>query len=169
VPSHAGEVIDVAPLTRTARLHQASPVFSVATLDLGSWLAGPDWRPVEALPRLGYGGLVVHRRRFVLKPEQVKSSAGLGPALAQVSGLEIEALPRFMFMRVESEPKPILIDWWSGVATALALWSLGRGETLTLSEMWPGPEQCWLRGPGGHHTSELRTVMVRDAGGWSAG
>jgi len=170
VPSHAGEepdvvdvpdMIDVAPLTRTARLHQASPVFSVATLDLGSWLAGADWRPVEALPRLSYGGLVVHRRRFVLKPDEVKSAGDVAGVLARISGLPVEALPRFMFMRVESEPKPILIDWWSGISMALALWSLGRGETLTLSEMWPAPEQCWLRGPGGHYTSELRTVMWR--------
>ncbi len=179
VPSHMNEIadvpnvanvvdvanmIDVAPLTRTARLHQASPVYSVATLDLGSWLAGPDWRPVEALPRLSYGGLVVHRRRFVLKPDEVKSAGDVAGALARVSGLAVEHVPRFMFMRVESEPKPILIDWWSGISMALALWSLGRGETLTLSEMWPAPEQCWLRGPGGHYTSELRTVMVRRGG-----
>jgi len=164
VPSHAGEVLDVAPLTRTARLHQASPVYSVATLDLGAWLAGADWRPVEALPRLSYGGLVVHRRRFVLKPGEVKSAGEIAGALARVSGLPIGDVPRFMFMRMESEPKPILIDWWSGISMALALWSLGRGETLTLSEMWPSPEQCWLLGPGGHYTSELRTVMVRGPG-----
>ena len=51
--------------------------------------------------------------------------------------------------------------WLPFLATELALWSLGRGETLELSEMSPAPAQCWLRSPLGHHTAELRTVLVR--------
>lgn len=157
VPTHAGETLGVVPMTRTARLHQAAPTFPLSCPDLGRFLAGPDWRPLEALPRLALGDLVVHRRRYRLTPadltridrEDVRAYFG-------------EGAPRFMFARMASEPKPILIDWGSALSTELALWALGRGEALELSEMWPDPDGCWLRSPAGHHTAELRTVIVRD-------
>lgn len=162
VRSHAGEDLEVAPITRTARVWLASPVWSVATMDLGAWLAS-GWRPIENMPRLSYEGLVVHRRKFAVKPEDVQGEgvAAVQAAIARRAGVAIEDLPRFMFLRVESEPKPILVDWESEVGSAVALWSLGRGESLSLSEMLPAPEQCWLEGPEGRHTAELRTVMVR--------
>lgn len=158
VINHAGHDLEVAPITRSARLWQASPVWSAGTLDLGDWL-GAKWRPIEQIPRLAYGGLIVHRHRFRAEPDDLKTD--LLAAIASRSSVPIEALPRFMFMRVESEPKPILIDWHSAIGRGLAEWSLGRGEALTLSEMLPGPGALWLRGPDGSHTAELRTVMTR--------
>jgi len=163
VPSHADTpvALDVVPLTRTARLHQAAPVFPLSCPDLGDFLAGPDWRPKLALPRLAFGDLIVHRRRFELTPADLPllSKGGVRTHLARVAG--IATAPRFMFARMGSEPKPILLDWGSALATELAFWSLNRGETLELSEMLPAPEDCWLRSPLGHHTSELRTVIIR--------
>lgn len=158
VPSHAGDLLEVAPITRSARLWQASPVWSAGVMDFGAWLAG-DGLTLEALPRLAYGGLFVHRKHFRAEPADLKT--GLFEAMASRSGVSVEALPRFMFMRVESEPKPILIDWRSAIGRGLAEWSLGRGETLKLSEMYPAPDECWLRGPEGRHTAEMRMVMVR--------
>jgi hypothetical protein len=160
VMAHDGRLLRVAPMTRTARLHQASPTFAVPVLDFGSWLAGPDWRPRESLPRVLYGGLIVHRRRFRLSPEAC-AKMPQAPPYEVLSALYGAGLPRFMFMRVPSEPKPILVDWQSELATELAKWSLTRGETLELSEMLPAPDECWLEGPGGHYTSELRAVIVR--------
>ena len=158
VPTHAGDTLGVVPLTRTARTHQAAPVFPLSCPDLGRFLAGPDWRPLEALPRLSFGDLVVHRKRYRLTPANL-------PALC---GKDVRAhfgpdAPRFMFARMASEPKPILIDWASALSTELALWALGRGETLELSEMLPDPDGCWLRSASGRHTAELRTVMFRSA------
>ena len=161
VPAHDGTLLAVAPLTRTARLALASPVFPLHLQDFGDLLAGPDWRSKTALPRLAIGPLVVHRRRY-----QLTASDLLHPdepplqALARRHGLPLAALPRFMFVRVASEPKPILLDWDSALATQLAHWSLARGETLELSEMLPGPDALWLRSPEGHHTAELRTVLT---------
>lgn len=160
VRTHAGHDLEVAPITRSARLWQASPVWSAGTLDLGEWLAA-KWRPLEQIPRLAYGGLIVHRQRFRAEPGDLKAEAGLLASIAARSAVPAEALPRFMFTRVESEPKPILIDWQSTIGRGLAEWSLGRGEALTLSEMLPGPSELWLRGPDGTHTAELRTVMAR--------
>lgn len=161
VPSHAGATLGVVPLTRTARIHQAAPVFPLSCPDLGRFLAGPDWRALESLPRLAFGELLVHRRRFQLTPSDLPalSKDAVRPHLAARAG--IATAPRFMFARMGSEPKPILIDWGSALATELAMWSLARGETLELSEMSPAPEQCWLRSGDGHHTAELRTVLVR--------
>ncbi len=161
VPSHAGAQLGVAPLTRTARLHQASPVFPLACPDLGAWLAGSDWRPLEAIPRLSYGALIVHRRRFRLDPgDRAEVDAGRArELLASRAGLT--RAPRFMFAHMPSEPKPILIDWGSALATELAAWALGRGETLALSEMLPDPDGLWLRSAAGRHTAELRTVLTR--------
>lgn len=166
VPSHAGGLLDVAPLTRTARLHQASPVFPLSVPDLAELLAAPDWRSRDALPRLAFGPLIVHRRRFRLEPADlgaIGDGADAGQRarelLARRAG--IAEAPRFMFARMASEPKPILIDWGSAIATGLARWSLGRDEALELSEMLPAPDECWLRSNGGTHTAELRTVLVR--------
>ena len=162
VPSHDGTLLDVAPLTRTARLHQASPVFPLSAPDVAAFLAGPDWRPKASLPRLSFGGLIVHRRHFHLAPDDLPAIADGAAARALLAGRAgIAEAPRFMFARMASEPKPILIDWGSAIATELARWSLGRGEALELSEMLPAPEQCWLRSPVGHHTAELRTVLFR--------
>jgi len=161
VPSHTGDLLDVVPLTRTARIHQAAAVFPLSCPDLGRFLAGPDWRAFESLPRLAFGDLVVHRRRFELTPADLPSLSkdAVRTYLAAKAGIAVA--PRFMFARMGSEPKPILIDWGSALATELAFWSLTRGETLELSEMSPAPDHCWLRSASGHHTSELRTVLVR--------
>ena len=160
VENHATQSIDVVPLTRTARVHQAAPVFPLSCPDLADFLCGPDWRAREGLPRLSFGDLIVHRRRYLLTPDELpKLERGkVREYLAAKSG---GAAPRFMFARMASEPKPILIDWGSALSTELALWSLQRGEALELSEMLPAPEACWLESDAGHHTSELRTVLVR--------
>lgn len=34
------------------------------------------------------------------------------------------------------------------------------GAPFELTEMLPGPEDCWLETKAGHHTSELRLVAV---------
>jgi hypothetical protein len=160
VTTHTGERVVVAPMTRTARLHQAAPVFPLATLEVGAFLAGPDWKSREQLPRLAYGDTVVHRRRFRLAPED-GGAEDFREVLGARARLPSEAVPRFMFMRVPSEPKPILVDWSSALARDLVRWSLARGETVDLSEMLPAPDECWLEGPEGHHTAELRAVIVR--------
>lgn len=139
---------DLVPLTRTGLLSRVSPVYAVELFDLGSWLAGGDWRSEEELPRLSYGDLVVHRRTWrAVDLSDHRSVMALG-------------LPRFTFIRAEGVAKPILIDWADPIAAELAAWTNRRHGPITLIEMLPEPGDLWLRSPQGLHTAELRMVWA---------
>jgi len=70
-------------------------------------------------------------------------------------------LPRFVFIKVPSEVKPCFVDL-ENVALVELMCRMAKGEpSMTVSEMLPTPDQCWLPSPaGGVCTSELRLVAV---------
>lgn len=161
VTTHAGERVDVLPLTHGRRTTLAARVFPVLPLDLAVWLGqGAPWR----LPRLTLGALTLHRRQF-----RVPSEAWAGEADAvRAQALLQEAaagLPRFVFTRPPGEPKPLVIDLANPCALELLRHEARRAESLTLVEMLPAPGQLWLGGPEGEHTAELRTVLFRGGDG----
>jgi hypothetical protein len=75
-------------------------------------------------------------------------------------------LPRRVFVRSPLERKPRYVDFESPALLRI----LGRflapareqapGATVEFTEMLPGPEDCWLAGDAGPHTSELRIVAT---------
>jgi hypothetical protein len=75
-------------------------------------------------------------------------------------------LPRRVFARSPLERKPRYVDF----ASPSLLRSLARflaparerasGAPVEFTEMLPGPEECWLEGETGRHTSELRIVAL---------
>jgi len=75
-------------------------------------------------------------------------------------------LPRRVFARSPLERKPMLVDFESpALRRVLRRWSASTAEKaargrMTLTEMLPGPRDCWLHDDTGHHTSELRLVAV---------
>jgi hypothetical protein len=75
-------------------------------------------------------------------------------------------LPRRVFARSPLERKPMLVDFQSpALSRVLRRWSAATaqrapGARMELTEMLPGPRQCWLEDEAGRHTSELRLVAV---------
>ena len=162
---------EVMPFTRSANLAsrytenitRAARVYPVRLLDLGAWLAAPGWRTEDALPRLSWGDLVLHRRRFTVAAEAWASSGDPYDAFRRLEAITEGALPRLAFFKADDQPKPILVDFANPVSAEFAYRVARRSDRLTLVEMLPGPDALWLHGPGGTYTSELRTVFVRGA------
>ncbi|MFI8083398.1 lantibiotic dehydratase [Kitasatospora sp. NPDC086009] len=78
-------------------------------------------------------------------------------------------LPRFVFVVSPTEPRPFFVDFDSPVYVnilAKAARRLARKDPdarLTVTEMFPTPEQAWLTDDQGRrYTSELRLVAVTD-------
>jgi hypothetical protein len=69
--------------------------------------------------------------------------------------------PRFVYVRSASERKPHLIDTASPFGHDLLRHLAGRGHPLTLEEMYPGPDDLWLRDDAGRYTCELRMHVER--------
>lgn len=73
-------------------------------------------------------------------------------------------LPRRVFARTPSEPKPFYVDF----ASPLLMENLARAvrrepatAAVQIVEMMPGPEDLWLTDPsGGRYTTEFRVVAV---------
>ena len=68
-------------------------------------------------------------------------------------------IPRRVFARSPLERKPRYVDFESP-SLCRAVLRFARGGPLELTEMLPGPDECWLESDAGHHTSELRVVAL---------
>jgi hypothetical protein len=70
-------------------------------------------------------------------------------------------LPRFAFFKTSAEGKPALLDLDAPVLVDNFLKLVRNGEHVTLAEMLPAPDQCWLAdAEGDRYTAELRTIAV---------
>jgi hypothetical protein len=75
-------------------------------------------------------------------------------------------IPRFVFIRVPIEPKPLYVDFDSPVYVEILAKAIRRtrendktNSTLTVTEMLPTPDQVWLPdAQGRRYTSEFRIV-----------
>lgn len=158
--THTGELVPIAPLTRVTRLDLVAPAYPVGALDLPTFL-GSEWRYATALPRLAWGELVVHRRRWRVASKRWATEATTEACLRRLTKAVGPAFPRFTFARAESEPKPVLFDWHNPLSVEMAVWQARRDEALVFSELLPGPDDLWLEGPEGAHTAEIRMVWAR--------
>jgi hypothetical protein len=68
-------------------------------------------------------------------------------------------LPRYVFVRVASERKPVLIDRDNYFLLELLDYLLREGAEALVSEMLPSPDQLWLRDDTGAFCSELRLSL----------
>ncbi len=170
VITRGGDEIPVMPLTRAANvmsrysqvLQRTARVYPIKLLELGRWLAGPGWRQVGELPRLCFGGVVVHRRAWeVCSQDWVANNADPHASFIKLGALTDGELPRFCYVKGGDDPKPLLVDFADPMSAELFLWMARNEPNLSLTEMLPDADSLWLKGPGGNYTSELRTVYVR--------
>jgi len=116
------------------------------------------------LPRLSVGGAVYQRERWNLPASRLGRPAGFELFLTVQRERRAGGWPRFVFMRSSKERKPYLIDTASPFAVDLLSHLARDAERLSVEEMYPAPEQLWLRDERGRYTCELRMQFTR----WSA-
>ncbi|HMM74800.1 MAG TPA: lantibiotic dehydratase [Gammaproteobacteria bacterium] len=114
------------------------------------------------LPRLTLGRLVLQRESWCV-PRAALAFVSLRDRaerwLALRDWAQTLGLPRHCFYRVPGELKPWYLDLASPVYCDLFADVARRLDdgALTIGEMLPGPDQCWLRdGRGRRYTAELR-------------
>ena len=68
-----------------------------------------------------------------------------------------QGLPRHVFVKSESEPKPIYVDFCNPLALDLLAGLAKKKEPMRFSEMRPAPDELWLADSRGRYCSEFRT------------
>ena len=115
----------------------------------------------EVPGRMTIGRTVIRRARWTAPAREL---AAAGDGLADWA--RRHDLPRRVFARSPLERKPILVDFQSpALGRVLHRWAAttaerAPGARMELTEMLPGPRDCWLQDDTGHHASELRLVAV---------
>jgi hypothetical protein len=109
-------------------------------------------------PRIGR--TVIRRARWTASARELAAAGDLADWALR------RGLPRRVFARSPLERKPLLVDFQSpALRRVLRRWSATTAERapsarMELTEMLPGPRDCWLEDETGRHTSELRLVAV---------
>jgi hypothetical protein len=123
-------------------------------------------------PRLQVGKVIVQRESWTLQPDdEVRQAAERGGYDAFATFREFRkqhALPETFFVRgcmpqrlnFHKDVKPIFVDFRNPVLIEMLSKITSRFRRLSISEMLPALEDCWLEGPGGHYSCEFRTVVM---------
>jgi hypothetical protein len=115
----------------------------------------------EVTDRVTLGRTVIRRARWTAHAGDLTQTPDALTAWARERDL-----PRRVFARSPLERKPRFVDFESpALCRVLQRWCAGiaasdPGVPLELTEMLPGPEDCWLEDEAGRHTSELRLIAV---------
>jgi hypothetical protein len=111
--------------------------------------------------RMTIGRTVIRRAHWTAPAHELAAAGEELAAWARRRGL-----PRRVFARSPLERKPMLVDFQSpALRRILRRWSAttaerAPGAQMELTEMLPGPRDCWLEDETGRHTSELRLVAI---------
>jgi thiopeptide-type bacteriocin biosynthesis protein len=126
---------------------------------------GWDWGPLRDapfLPRVVCGRLVLARARRRVSGEEMKP-LGQARGAARFSGVQswraALRLPRWIVLAEADNELPIDLDNVIAVETLIEL--VKSREQITLIELFPGPDQLWVRGPEGRFVHELVVPFVR--------
>ncbi|MEU0414330.1 lantibiotic dehydratase [Streptomyces griseorubiginosus] len=119
--------------------------------------AAPERRHV---PRLMSGRVVLQRERWRIPVADVLTPTPETAFLATQRLRRRLRLPRHVFAKVKSQPKPVYCDLDSPLLVRSLLGLLSRDhEDVEISEMLPGPENLWWEIDGDRRTSELRYTV----------
>jgi hypothetical protein len=117
------------------------------------------------VPRIELGEATYQRARWEVDLSALGKVSGLDLFLEVQREARARHWPRFLFGRVVSERKPVLLDTRSPLAAELLRHLVHEDARVIFEEMLPGPEALWLRDERGRYTFELRMQMER----WSPG
>jgi len=120
-------------------------------------------------PRIKVGGVVLQRAQWRLPKDDTRAVLEVATERDRLKRAvdlwSSRGLPRFVFAKFVGERKPVLVDPYSPMLMRVFVNLLEAHPEVMLSEMRPDPDHLWLQGPEGRHTSELRCVFMRGAGG----
>ncbi|MDX7986305.1 lantibiotic dehydratase [Xenorhabdus sp. 12] len=70
-----------------------------------------------------------------------------------------QGLPRWVFIKCESEPKPLFIDFDNPLSLDALATALKKAKVIHVSEMLPAPDDLWLNDARGRVCCEVRTTF----------
>lgn len=120
------------------------------------------------LPRIAHGRVVIHRETWRVPASDLRGRTAAGQSASGDAAEFFAAqqlrwslgLPRYVFAKVPSEPKPVFVDFDAPLLVRqMTRMARAHGETVTISEMLPSPDKLWLDIDGKRHTSELRCAL----------
>ncbi|NRR30610.1 lantibiotic dehydratase [Oxalobacteraceae bacterium] len=111
--------------------------------------------------RLLLGRMILKRRSWLIDGQHLPAGAEPGEQLDSYLAWrrwgEQQGLPRHVFVKCDSEPKPIYVDFCNPLALDLLAGLAKKKEAMRFSEMRPAPEELWLADGRGRYCSEFRT------------
>jgi lantibiotic biosynthesis dehydratase-like protein len=127
--------------------------------------------PLSHTPRVTIEGVVFSREAWHLSPTDIPFAHVRDPN-ARFIGAQCwkrqHGLPRFAFVKVPEETKPCFVDFDSPIYLDLFARQVRKASAVTISEMLPAFDECWLTDMQGHvYTSELR-LAITDPVPWVA-
>jgi hypothetical protein len=130
--------------------------------ELLSFLLAHSFRPFalrDRLPRISLGALVVQRQAWQVPMVDLTRAADVSAALAA------RGVPRFSFVRLSGQRKPVFCDRESPALlhaiARLARRGVDEGAAARVEEMLPAFDDLWLGRDGdGARTAEFRLVCV---------
>jgi hypothetical protein len=120
--------------------------------------------PRPHTPRVMIDNLVVARQTWRIAGAELKAAGGEAGAFRAAQQLAYaHGLPRRIFVKVDTEAKPMYVDLQSPplVRCLVQLAARDPDSAMVISEMLPEPTQAWLRDAAGdRYLSEVRMVAV---------
>jgi hypothetical protein len=70
-----------------------------------------------------------------------------------------QGLPRWVFIKCDSEPKPLFVDFENPLSLDVLATALKKAQTIQISEMLPAPDGLWMKDARGRVCCEVRTTF----------
>jgi hypothetical protein len=125
--------------------------------------------PTKHSPRVMIGALAVSRETWRFATDElafVHEKTMFDRFSGARAWARLHGLPRFVFYRVETEPKPCYLDLASAMYVEIFAKAARGATTVSVSEMLPGPDDMWLRDAANkRYVCELR-IAARDPLVW---
>lgn len=139
----------------------------IALLESYMMIMSSGFKPVprgDHVPRVTIDGTVLCREQWRFIGDALPKLDGRGGPAQFTAARQWAAqhgMPRFVFIKVPEEPKPTYLDFASPLLVSMFAKTLRAASSLTVSEMLPSIEECWLPdAEGSVYTSELRLIAV---------
>ncbi|MEV0999168.1 hypothetical protein [Nonomuraea sp. NPDC050202] len=125
------------------------------------------------VPRLTWDNVVISRRRWRLARasfEALGQAGGDRELLVAMARLrEVHELPVAFFASTPRERRSLYVDTRSPALLEALARLAASADRVTVTEVLPGPEACWLREGERRFAAELRCVYLRPAGSSAPG